>query len=394
VKLHDIPIEKIEPNPFQKRVIFDKEALSRLTQSIRKEGLLQPIAVRKIGKRFQIIHGERRFRAFKRLCKPTIPAIIRELDDKGMLIQGIAENLSREDLYPIEKASALYSLFCSITPKLKSVDDVIMLIDRVRGWERRDDIAKPSSRNKYTTKDDVFLCSDYISMVGFSPNSIIEYISILKLPEQIQKKIEFSKNRSRVEWKENITTRQAYQLSRVPEVDVQLQLFRLIKSRGWSLKRLTAIVNHYLETLVDRKDNEEFKKYLFKRIKNRDYGIEDVSTQTFHFAQYLNNFRIACYPKILVYNDFKPSLEELRTSTLRLKQTVERQLNNIEEMKSEQNYQKGKILERELGWDARFSLPSEIYRAWGIRGLRNKKKELRPKKRYKVVFKILDIKEI
>lgn len=106
----EIPIKEIRPNPFQPRKVWDPAEVEELANSIQEQGLIQPIVVRKVDGGFQIVAGERRFRACQKLGRETIPALIREFDDKGMLEVALVENLQRKDLNPIEKAQAFKAL--------------------------------------------------------------------------------------------------------------------------------------------------------------------------------------------------------------------------------------------------------------------------------------------
>ena len=113
-----IPVEMIEPNPFQPRMSFDAEALEELADSIRTLGLIQPITVRrKNHDRYQIISGERRFRACRLAGMDEIPAYIIDTGDQGMLEMAIVENIQREDLDPIEIAMSYERLIneCNLT---------------------------------------------------------------------------------------------------------------------------------------------------------------------------------------------------------------------------------------------------------------------------------------
>ena len=113
-----IPVDMIEPNPFQPRMNFDKEALEELSDSIRTLGLIQPITVRKKDEgRYQIISGERRFRACRLAGMDIIPAYIREANDQGMLEMAIVENIQRENLDPSETAMSYQRLIdeCNLT---------------------------------------------------------------------------------------------------------------------------------------------------------------------------------------------------------------------------------------------------------------------------------------
>lgn len=113
----EIAIDKIVTNPFQPRTTFDEEALTALAESIKQLGLIQPITVRSIGAKYQVISGERRFRAAALAGLKTIPAYIRKADDQGMLEMAIVENIQREDLNSIEIALSFQRLIeeCSLT---------------------------------------------------------------------------------------------------------------------------------------------------------------------------------------------------------------------------------------------------------------------------------------
>ena len=113
-----IPMDLIEPNPYQPRMNFNQEALDELADSIRTLGLIQPITVRKTASgRYQIISGERRFRACRLTGMDMIPAYIRDTNDQGMLEMAIVENIQRENLDPIEVAMSYQRLIeeCNLT---------------------------------------------------------------------------------------------------------------------------------------------------------------------------------------------------------------------------------------------------------------------------------------
>ena len=113
-----ISIDMIEPNPYQPRMNFDQEALEELADSIKTLGLIQPITVRQRAEgKYQIISGERRFRASRIAGMTMIPAYIRDANDQGMLEMAIVENIQRENLDPIEIAMSYQRLIdeCSLT---------------------------------------------------------------------------------------------------------------------------------------------------------------------------------------------------------------------------------------------------------------------------------------
>jgi ParB family chromosome partitioning protein len=102
--VRDIPLEKVIPNPGQPRMTWHEETLAELAASIREHGVLQPILVRPAGEDYEIIAGERRWRASKLAGKETIPAIVERFDDSTALEIALIENLQREDLSPLDEA--------------------------------------------------------------------------------------------------------------------------------------------------------------------------------------------------------------------------------------------------------------------------------------------------
>ena len=119
-----IPVDLIEPNPFQPRMSFDQEALEELAESIKTLGLIQPITVRrKEDGRYQIISGERRFRACRLSGMDMVPAYIRDTNDQGMLEMAIVENIQRENLDPIEIAMSYQRLIdeCRLTQEQMAI---------------------------------------------------------------------------------------------------------------------------------------------------------------------------------------------------------------------------------------------------------------------------------
>jgi ParB family chromosome partitioning protein len=108
--VREIDIDLIDPNPHQPRTRFREESLEELAQSIRATGLIQPVIARPAGVRFQLIAGERRWRAAQRAGLHRIPAIVREVSDHVALEMTVVENLQREDLNPVERARAFETL--------------------------------------------------------------------------------------------------------------------------------------------------------------------------------------------------------------------------------------------------------------------------------------------
>jgi ParB family transcriptional regulator, chromosome partitioning protein len=106
----EVPVAAIRPNPYQPRAAFDEETIGSLADSIREVGLLQPVLVRPAGDGFELIAGERRWRAARRVGLQVIPALVRETDDNTALEQALVENLQRSELNPLEEAGAYQQL--------------------------------------------------------------------------------------------------------------------------------------------------------------------------------------------------------------------------------------------------------------------------------------------
>ena len=109
-RLEDLPIESISPNPNQPRVHFDEESLAELAASIREIGVLQPVLVRPVDGGYELLAGERRWRAARRAGLSVIPAVVRTTDELGSVERALVENLHRQDLTALEEAAAYQQL--------------------------------------------------------------------------------------------------------------------------------------------------------------------------------------------------------------------------------------------------------------------------------------------
>src|ERR1700730_5105947 len=109
-KVQDLPIEDIEANPNQPRKAFDDSSLHDLSESLRRSGVLQPVVVRRVGDKYQLIVGERRWRAARMAGLAHVPAVVRETTDAETLELALVENLLRADLNPMEEAEAYQRL--------------------------------------------------------------------------------------------------------------------------------------------------------------------------------------------------------------------------------------------------------------------------------------------
>ena len=185
----NIPLSSIETNPFQPRTEFEEIALNELANSIKEHGIIQPITVRKLGyDKYQIISGERRFRAAQIIGLKEIPAYIRIANDQQMLEIALIENIQREDLNPIEIALSYQRLIeeCKLT---------------------QEEVSK---------------------RVGKQRSTITNYLRLLKLPTPIQKALQ----------KNEITMGHARALINIENEDKQLALFALMLEQNLSVREV------------------------------------------------------------------------------------------------------------------------------------------------------------
>ena len=192
----NLSISQIEANPFQPRNEFEKQALRELSQSIKEYGLIQPITVRKIGfDKFQIISGERRFRASQLAGLEQIPAFIRIANDKTMLEMALVENVQREDLNAIEISLGYKRLIeeCNLTQEQLS------------------------------------------HKVGQDRSTVTNFLRLLKLPEPIQAALRDKK----------ISMGHARALLSIDKPEIQLRIFNDLLKQELSVRNIEEIVKGY-----------------------------------------------------------------------------------------------------------------------------------------------------
>lgn len=205
--VNEIPLEQIVPNPFQPRLTFDQDALEELTDSVRTLGIIQPLTLRQLSPdEYQIISGERRFRAAQAAGLKTVPAYIRKADDGAMLEMAIVENIQRQDLDAIETALSFQRLIneCNLTQE---------------GMAQR--VGKPRA-------------------------TIANYLRLLKLPEEIQKAIKVGK----------VSVGHAKVLLGVDDIESQLILCEGLIKNDWSVRQLEQKVR----SLSDKKHEEQARE--------------------------------------------------------------------------------------------------------------------------------------
>jgi ParB family transcriptional regulator, chromosome partitioning protein len=188
-----VAIDLIDANPFQPRTSFDEAELQELSQSVKAKGIIQPVLLRPLGERYQLVAGERRWRAAKLAGLDAVPAMVRELDDKEVLELALTENLLRNDLGPLEAARAY-----------KVLQD--------RFDESQEEIA---------------------ARLGINRVTVTNSLRLLKLPAKIQQMIE----------QRELTAGHARALLSVTDEEEQLRLAQRIASHGLSVREAERITS-------------------------------------------------------------------------------------------------------------------------------------------------------
>ena len=176
----ELPLDAVSANPDQPRKHFGAEELSQLTASIVAYGVLQPIVVRDMAMgRYQIVVGERRFRAAQQAGLETVPAIVRSFDDKSTQLLALVENLQRTDLNPLEETDALLELLATVLakPVPDVVDTLTALSNEDRGRGRHSAVA---------TEERAEIERIFAELGRFSVRSFVAHrLPLLALPEDV-----------------------------------------------------------------------------------------------------------------------------------------------------------------------------------------------------------------
>ena len=207
--INEIPLEQIEANPNQPRREFDEEALQELANSINEIGIIQPITLRQVVEnKFQIIAGERRWRASQLAGLQAIPAYIRTIKDESIMELALVENIQREDLNAIEIALAYEHLLS----------------------------AEGMTQERVSER------------VGKSRTAITNYLRLLKLPAQVQMALQ----------KKEIDMGHARALLAIDSPSLQIKLFREIQKHGYSVRK----VEELAQKLKNGEDIQSGKKII------------------------------------------------------------------------------------------------------------------------------------
>ncbi len=238
--INEIPIAQIEANPNQPRREFDKQALQELATSIREIGIIQPITLRKTAEgRYQIIAGERRWRASQIAGLEAIPAYIRTIDDESVMEMALVENIQREDLNAIEIALAYQHL----------LEESGMTQEKI------------SER------------------VGKSRTAITNYLRLLRLPAQVQMALQ----------KKEIDMGHARALLAVASPSLQIKLFKETQKNGYSVRK----VEELAQRLKNGEDLEEKKPETVKSVMPQEFDLLRQRLSAF----FATKVQLTCSPK-------------------------------------------------------------------------------------------------
>lgn len=237
VQSNKIDMRKIEPNPFQPRKIFDQVEIEQLAQSLSAHGLMQPIAVRQVGERYQIIAGERRFRAALHLGWSEMPVQLYEADDRQMAELALTENIQRKDLNDIEKATSFANYLA------------------IYGGTH-EELAKRLEIDRSTVSN---------------------LIRLLKLPQPLQEAV----------CREQLTSGHVRALLKLSEWE-QIDIAAKIQAEGWSVRETERFVQDLLDTgeAESPKDPEKTLK-----VVGPDGTTRTVSPQSEQVRQLEEDFR-------------------------------------------------------------------------------------------------------
>ena len=232
--INEIELSKIEANPFQPRTKFDEESLNELAASIKEIGLIQPITLRKVGdEKYQIIAGERRFRASQLAGLESIPAYVRKAKDDGMLEMALVENIQREDLDAIEIALSYQRL-----------------LDELK-----------------------FTQEELSTRVGKKRSTIANYLRLLKLPAIIQKGL----------IEKQISMGHARAIINIEDADSQKLIFNQIVKMGLSVRRVEEIVRN-LNSGESKESAEGTKQKFPKEYKNLKKQLDKIFSSKIDFS--------------------------------------------------------------------------------------------------------------
>jgi len=249
MKLKMIPISEIQPNPFQPRERFDKESLKELADSIKDADVIQPIVVRQHGLNYQIIAGERRWRATQMAGLKEIPCIIKNVAEERGLLESLIENLHRKDLTDIERENAVHELW-------ENREDL--------GFKYKSELAKAIGVPQHDVENDLEAWEFRHKEVGIPPSTPTYIISRTRgLPTEERKKVVEKVEKGEFQAQEAYTAIKV--LRKAPEV---------IKKE--ILKPKPHITPKMAETIVTKLPTEKEQKLIIDEIKRSRLTEDEV----------------------------------------------------------------------------------------------------------------------
>ncbi|MFD1818285.1 chromosome partitioning protein, ParB family [Pseudarcicella hirudinis] len=223
--MNEIPVDSIETNPYQPRTHFDEEALNELADSIRVQGIIQPITVRQIAQdKYQLISGERRLQASKRVGLTSIPAYIRTADDQQMLEMALIENIQRENLNAIEIALSYQRLMTECSLKQEELGD----------------------------------------RVGKNRTTVNNYMRLLKLPDVIQVALRDNK----------ISMGHARAIINIDDRDQQLEIFKKTVAEEWSVRKVEESVRELANAAIASNETEKKAGGIKQEIRSLQFRLQ------------------------------------------------------------------------------------------------------------------------
>lgn len=320
MRIQNIPIKLVRDNPYQTRKKYPRHEIKLLAKNISERGLIHPISVVKANKHYVIVAGHRRLRAFKFLHRETIPSITRrQSTGKDLALDLAIENVLRKDFAPVEKGQAIFQVLCSITSVSNDLLRAFSLINQVKLTEARGEVGLDFTSRLGFDASDANRAKRLLEMMGIGPNTAITYLRLLDLPGYIQQRIVVADSQiDSYKWLRRgyISVRTAYELSRIANNELRLQLFKRIIQEKIRYVHLKFIVNEMLE-----KGAEQFRNMnKGSALPRENNSMVDLSTRCFRLGSSLWDYRTKmsldalCMDKVI----FRASLKELRKSCLEL----------------------------------------------------------------------------
>ena len=241
-KVVEIPLKDLRPNPYQPRKTFDEQSIDELAASIKEHGVIQPIIVRNALRGYEIIAGERRFRASQKIGLEKIPAVVRDFTDQQVMEIALIENVQREDLNAIEIASAYQQLV---------------------------------EKFSYTQEE-------LALKVGKSRSHVANFMRLLQLPEEIKQNVS----------RGTLSMGHARAIAGVKDDKLKLELAQLTVKNEWSVRNLEEYIQRLDETKTKRKPAKEKNKRKDPYIDRLEESLRDRYRTTVNIKHQNNRGKI------------------------------------------------------------------------------------------------------